>query len=152
MKQNTGRKLLGVLLALVLVIGLVPGMSMTALADEDSTYTITIPFTLNVANSGWNETAGISATGSLADGKELTVTASSDGEYALVNQSDNTQKVSYKLAESGDTNTTFDNATEKTAWEFTELSNTASTQPMGIIVEDYSEKPAGNYTDTVTFT
>ena len=33
MKQNTGRKLLGVLLALVLVIGLVPGMGLTAYAE-----------------------------------------------------------------------------------------------------------------------
>ena len=34
MKQKMGRKLLGVLLALVLVLGLVPGMSLTALAVE----------------------------------------------------------------------------------------------------------------------
>ena len=32
MRQRTGRKLLGVLLALVLVLGLVPGMSVTAKA------------------------------------------------------------------------------------------------------------------------
>ena len=38
MKQKTGRKLLGVLLALVLVLGLVPGMSLTAYAAT-GTYT-----------------------------------------------------------------------------------------------------------------
>ena len=34
MRQNTGRKLLSVLLALVLVLGLMPGMGMTAYADD----------------------------------------------------------------------------------------------------------------------
>lgn len=111
-----------------------------------STYTLTIPSALTVANSGWNVTDGISATGALNSGKKLTVTASSNGEFALVNQSDNTQKVSYKLAAaSTDTEAT-------TSWEFTELSSTATTKPMGIIVEDYSSMPAGTYQDIVTFT
>ena len=39
-----------------------------------------------------------------------------------------------------------------TSWEFTELSSTATKKDMGIIVEDYSTKPAGTYQDTVTFT
>ena len=117
-----------------------------------SDYTLTIPATLAVENSGWNATDGISATGTLATGKKLVVTASSDDEFALVNQTDNTQKVAYKLAESGDANSTYANATEKTSWEFTALSETAATQPMGIVVEDYSSKPAGDYSDTVTFT
>lgn len=111
-----------------------------------STYTVTIPATLDVKNAGWNATDGISATGALNSGKKLTVTASSDGEFALVNQSDNTQKVSYKLAAtSADTEAT-------TSWKFTELSSTATTKPMGIIVEDYSSMPAGTYQDIVTFT
>ncbi len=111
-----------------------------------STYTLTIPSTLTVANSGWNATDGISATGALNSGKKLTVTASSDSEFALVNQNDSTQKVSYKLAAtSTDTEAT-------TSWEFTELSSTATTKPMGIIVEDYSSMPAGTYQDIVTFT
>uniref|UniRef100_I5AQ26 Ig-like domain-containing surface protein n=1 Tax=Eubacterium cellulosolvens (strain ATCC 43171 / JCM 9499 / 6) TaxID=633697 RepID=I5AQ26_EUBC6 len=111
-----------------------------------STYTVTIPAMLDVNNAGWNATNGISATGTLNSGKKLTVTASSDGEFALVNQSDSTQKVSYKLsATSTDTEAT-------TSWEFTELSDTATTKPMGIIVDDYSSKPAGTYQDTVTFT
>lgn len=92
-----------------------------------------------MTNSGWNATDGISAMGALNSGKKLTVTASSDGEFALVNQSDSTQKVSYKLAAtSTDTEAT-------TSWEFTELSDTATTKPMGIIVDDYSSKPAGTY-------
>ena len=139
--------LLSLTLSGMMVLGLMPGMSMTALADgSTSTYTVTIPSTLSVTAKGWNATSGISVTGSLENGKKLTVTASSDGEFALVNQSDNTQKVGYKLA------TTSSDTEGTTSWEFTELSSTATRKDMGIIVEDYSSKPAGSYTDTVTFT
>ena len=147
MKHNA-KKTLALLLALVMVLSLVPAMGIAAYAD-DTSYTLTIPSTLNVANSGWNATDGISATGTLAEGKKLTVTAASDDEFALVFGEN---KVNYKLAESGDTNTTYANATEKTAWEYTSLSSDATTQPMGVVVEDYSSKPAGTYQDTVTFT
>ena len=143
-KRKLGRKLLSFLLSLAMVIGLLPGMGMTAIAAENSTdYTLTIPSTLNVANSGWNATDGISATGSLASGKKLTVTAASANSWAL-KSGDNS--VGYKLATaSTDTEAT-------TSWEFTELSSTATKKDMGIIVEDYSSMPAGTYQDTVTFT
>ena len=124
-------------------------VSVTNLVSVDMTsYTLTIPATLEVNNSGWNATDGISATGTLEKGKKLTVTADSNGEYALVSDGN---KVNYKLAENGDKNTTYDNATEKTSWEFTSLTDTATTKSMGIVVEDYSTKPAGTYTDVVTF-
>ena len=133
------KRILSIALAGTMALGLVPGMTMTALAadGDTSTYTLTIPSTLSVANSGWNATDGISATGTLASGKKLTVTASSDGEFALVNQSDNTQKVGYKLATaSTDTEAT-------TSWTFDSLSDTAAKKDMGTIVEYYSSKPAG---------
>ena len=142
------KKLASLALAGALTLGLLPAFSSPALAadGDTSTYTLTIPSTLNVANSGWNATDGISATGTLADRKKLTVTASSDGEFALVNQSDNTQKVGYNLATaSTDTKAT-------TSWTFDSLSSTATKKDMGIIVENYDDKPAGTYTDTVTFT
>ena len=141
------KKLASLSLAGALTLGLFPALSSPALAaDNVSTYTLTIPSTLNVANSGWNATDGISATGTLESGKKLTVTASSDGEFALVNQIDSTQKVSYKLATaSTDTEAT-------TSWTFDSLSSTATKKDMGIIVENYDNKPAGTYTDTVTFT
>lgn len=110
---------------------------------KESTYTLTIPAALTVVDSGWNATDGISATGELASSKKLIVTASSDDEYALVSGEN---KVGYKLATaSTDTEAT-------TSWVFDTLSSTTSTKPMGIIVEDYTGKPAGTYTDTVTFT
>ena len=140
------KRILSLALAGTMALGLMSGMSMTALADGTTSYTLTIPSTLTVANSGWNATDGISATGTLADRKKLTVTASSDGEFDLVNQSDNTQKVGYKLA------TASTDTAATTSWTFDSLSNTVTKKDMGIIVEDYSTKPAGTYQDTVTFT
>ena len=137
------KRIFSLALAGTMALGLMPGMIMTALADGDTSYTLTIPSTLSVANSGWNATSGISATGSLESGKKLTVTASSANSWAL-KSGDNS--VGYKLATaSTDTEAT-------TSWEFTELSSTATNKAMGIIVEDYSSKPTGTYTDTVTFT
>ena len=138
MKHNA-KKTLALLLALVMVMSLVPAMGIAAYAD-DTSYTLTIPSTLSVAKSGWNATSGISATGTLASGKKLTVTASSANSWAL-KSGDNS--VGYTL-------TTAEGGSQTTSWEFTTLDGTA--KPMGIIVEDYSTKPAGTYTDTVTFT
>ena len=42
-----------------------------------------------------------------------------------------------------------DDSAPATSWEFTDL---PASQSIGINVEDYSGKPAGSYTDTVTFT
>ena len=145
MKHKT-TKLWSVLLSLMLMMSLIPAFNMTALADGDTnttSYTLTIPSALTVANSGWNATDGISATGTLASGKKLAVTASSANSWAL-KSGDNS--VGYKLA-------TASTATEATtSWTFDSLSSTATKKDMGIIVDDYSSKPAGTYQDTVTFT
>ena len=137
------KRLLSLALVATMALGLMPGMTMTALADGDTSYTLTIPSTLNVANSGWNATDGISATGELASGKKLTVTASSANSFMLKSGGNS---VGYKLATaSTDTEAT-------TSWTFDSLSSTATKKDMGIIVDDYSNKPAGTYQDTVTFT
>ena len=139
------KKLASLALAGVLTLGLLPAFSSPALADVVTTtdYVLTIPSSLTVTKSGWNDAGGISATGTLATGKKLTVTASSANSWAL-KSGDNS--VGYKLATaSTDTEAT-------TSWEFDSLSSTATTKPMGIIVENYDDKPAGTYTDTVTFT
>ena len=140
------KRILSIALAGALTMGLLPAFSSPALAaDGDTSYTLTIPSTLNVANSGWNATSGISAMGTLADGKKLTVTASSANSWAL-KQQDGSETVGYKLA------TASTNTEATTSWTFDSLSSTATKKDMGIIVEDYSSKPAGTYTDTVTFT
>lgn len=133
------KRTFSILLTLVLLFSLVPGVSGTAYADGGSDYTITIPASLTVESGGWNDAGGISVTGTLEANKKLIVTASSDGEYALVSGEN---KVAYTLAAAS-------GGAETTSWEFTTLPGSAT---LGIIVEDYSSKPAGTYTDTVTFT
>lgn len=118
------------------------GYATPAAVEDTTTYTLTIPSTLAVSGSGWNDAGGISATGTLATGKKLTVTASSANSWALKSGENS---VGYTL-------TTAEGGSQTTSWEFTELSSTATKKDMGIIVEDYSAKPAGTYTDIVTFT
>ena len=141
MKQKAGRKPWSILLSLALTLSLVPAYSMTAPAGEEETsYTLSIPSTLSVANSGWNATDGISATGTLGNGKKLIVTAASANNWALTSGGNS---IGYML-------TTAEGGSQTTSWEFATLDGTP--QGLGIIVEDYSTKPAGTYTDTVTFT
>ena len=142
---KTKKKILGLALSASMIASCFTGMSISASAEPtgSSTYTVTIPSTLTVENSGWNSIGNISATGSLESGKKLTVTAASTNNWKLVSGTNN---VSYTMkSASTDTAAT-------TSWEFTELSSTATTKSIGIDVEDYSTKPAGTYTDTVTFT
>ena len=121
----------------------------TASANDNtntvSDYTLTIPASFDIQNEGWNERGDIAVTGQLADGKKLVVNATSDGEFALVNQADDTQKIDYTLKNSAE-------GEETTSWEFTELSETPAVQKIGVDVEQFRGKPAGSYTDTVTFT
>ena len=141
------KRILSIALAGALTLGLLPALSSPALAETgDTSYTLTIPSTLTVTDKGWNATDGISATGSLVSGKKLTVTASSANSWAL-KSGDNS--VGYNLATATGT---YSSTAQPASWEFTELSSTATKKDMGIIVEDYSKKPAGTYQDTVTFT
>ena len=110
----------------MLALGQIPGMSMTVLADVvDSTYILTIPSTLNVANPGWNATDGISVTGTLEEDTKLTVTASSANNWEL-KQQEGSETVRYMMKETSD-------GLEKYYWEFTALPGSA---PLGIDVED----------------
>ena len=148
------KKLASLALAGALTLGLLPALSSPALADGDTnTYTIDIPSALTVTKTGWNDqTAGIKASGTLADGKKLTVTATSDGEFALVS-GDNS--VAYKLAAESEKEKSYSDATAKTTWEFSKDDLAASggkTETVGVILEDITNKPAGTYRDTVTFT
>ena len=144
MKQKTGRKLLA------MVIGLLPGMGLTAYAADNSTdYVLTIPATLDVQQAGWNATDGLAARVKSGDTfsatKKLSVTASSANNWALKSGDDS---VGYTL-------TTASGGSQTATWEFSADELNASggtTKAMGIVVEDYSDKPAGTYTDTVTFT
>ena len=122
-------------------------------ADNSTDYTITIPATLTVAQSGWNATDGITAQVKSGDtfdtSKKLTVTAASTNNWALKSGNNS---VGYNLATATGT---YSSSATPASWEFSATDLNADggkTNPMGIIVEDYSSKPAGTYQDTVTFT
>ena len=139
------RRIISTFLAACMVTTCMAGMSATASADGDTSYTITIPETLTVQNIGWNSIGNISASGTLASGKKLKVEATSANNWALTSTSDS---VSYTL-----NNGSTEKGDAATSWEFTkEQLSTGATQAIGIDVADYSTKPAGTYTDTVTFT
>lgn len=148
------KKLASLALVCVLALGLPPALTSVAGAGgaTTTTYTLTIPATLTVTKSGWNATSGITAnntTNNFDPYKKLTVTAASTNSWALVSGSNS---IRYNLAKAtGD----YSSTAEPASWEFTddELNEASGTnQAMGIIVEDYSAKPAGTYQDTVTFT
>ena len=129
---------------------MLPGMGLTAYAADNSTdYVLTIPATLDVQQAGWNATDGLAARVKSGDTfsatKKLSVTASSANNWALKSGDDS---VGYTL-------TTASGGSQTATWEFSADELNASggtTKAMGIVVEDYSDKPAGTYTDTVTFT
>ena len=130
------------------------GISVPVKAAENSTdYTITIPATLTVEQKGWNATDGIKAQVKSGDtfdtSKKLTVTAASTNSWALKSGANT---IGYNLAT---TTGTYSSSATPASWEFSATDLNADggkTNPMGIIVEDYSSKPAGEYKDTVTFT
>ncbi len=134
------------------------GAGSTVYAVGDSTdYVLTIPATLAVENAGWNATEGITAKvkeGDTFDStKKLKVTASSGDSWALEAEGV-TKSIGYNLAAATGT---YSSTAEAASWEFSadELnaeSGAGTKKAMGIIVEDYSTMPAGNYQDTVTFT
>ena len=121
--------------------------SATEITNTVSDYTLTIPSSFTVANAGWNEIeGGVTASGTLADGKKLVVTAQSDNGWAL-KSGDNS--IGYNLAkEDADYNA---NA-EAPTWEFDTLTAEGVSQTAGLIVDNYDEAPAGNYSDNVVFT
>ncbi len=114
-----------------------------------SDYTISIPSTLDVAQAGYNATEGVTAKGTLAKYDKLVITADSDGEFALTS-GDN--KVRYNLISEEKTEAVYSDTAEAPTWEFTELTDKGVNQPLGVVVENFDDKPAGEYTDTVTFT
>ena len=107
--------------------------------SASSDYTLTIPASFDIKNSGWNEIGEIKAGGTLEEGKKLVVTATSANDWALRSGEN---EVSYEMMNYED------DSASATSWEFTDL---PASQSIGINVEDYKGMPAGNYFDTVTF-
>jgi hypothetical protein len=149
------KKLSTIALAAAMAIGTF-GFSVPAKAAENSTdYTITIPATLSVESAGWNATDGITAKVKSGDtfdsSKKLTVTAASANEWNLKSGEN---AIAYKMASNTEQEKSYADATATTSLEISaeELNTGNYEAPFGIVVEDYSNKPAGEYKDTVTFT
>ncbi|WP_201783606.1 hypothetical protein, partial [Kandleria vitulina] len=117
--------------------------------------TITIPATLTVEQKGWNATDGITAKVKSGDtfdsSKKLTVTAASANEWNLKSGEN---AIAYKMASATEQEKSYADATATTSLEISaEDLNTGNYEaPFGIVVEDYTDKPAGEYKDTVIFT
>ena len=149
MKRWMTLALSGVLVAGTLGYGSAPVKAEVAYSTD---YAITIPATLNVQSAGWNDATIEVKLGSgdaFDTSKKLTVTAASANGWKL--KSENNDEVGYNLATTGDT---YNSQAEPASWEFAagDIITGGTVKPMGIIVEDYSTKPAGTYQDTVTFT
>ena len=118
----------------------------------DETYTLTIPESLAVQNSGWNEIGSITVKHDVAGtqfdpSKQLVITASSANTFKL-KATGVDDEISYFLATGADDTgptTTF----KFTAAEINTEGGTSKT--IGVNVEDYSTKHAGNYEDEITY-
>lgn len=97
--KKTLRKTSAMLCAITVVASSMSLSGFVANAGDEpvtSDYTITIPATLAVANSGWNALeGGISAKGTLESGKKLVITPTSENGWKLVSGENN---VGYNLA------------------------------------------------------
>lgn len=121
--------------------------SATEITNTVSDYTLTIPSSFTVANAGWNKIeGGVTASGTLADGKKLVVTAQSDNGWALKSGEN---RIGYNLAKE---NADYNANAEAPTWEFDTLTAEGVSQTAGLIVDNYDEAPAGNYSDNVVFT
>ena len=148
--MNLKKSLFAMALTGTVLTGMMPGTTLKSQAADNSTdYVLTIPATLDVQQAGWNATDGLAAQVKSGDTfsatKKLSVTASSANNWTL-KSGDNS--VGYTL-------TTASGGSQTTTWVFSadELNTSGgTTKAMGIVVDDYSGKPAGTYQDTVTFT
>lgn len=152
MKQ---KKLATIALVAAMTIGTLRFSVPAKAADNSTDYTITIPATLTVEQKGWNATDGITAKVKSGDtfdsSKKLTVTAASANEWNLKSGEN---AIAYKMASATEQEKSYADATATTSLEISaEDLNTGNYEaPFGIVVEDYTDKPAGEYKDTVTFT
>ena len=153
--KNSWKKTAAFVFAMAVMTAPMTFSSFVANAEGEpvtSDYTLTIPATLAVENSGWNSIGDLTATGTLAQGKKPNVTATSENSWNLTS-GENT--VAYKLCGETEKEKTYADAADTTALDISKesLEQTGGfSVPIGIVVEDYSSKPAGDYSDTVTFT
>lgn len=136
------------LLASAMLVGSVGIMNPTEVraADATNTFTLTVPADTNITTSGWNDIGSVGVSNvSIAADKKISVTIGGGATgRALKKTGDASKTVGYEIKKG--------NATTSEAFG-TSLDFTANgTQAIGADVASFAGKPAGNYTDTITFT
>lgn len=140
------KKFGALLMAGAMLTGTIGGMSPTqAKAAETNTYTMTEPADTTIQSAGWNSLGNIAITGTVDTGKKVTVTAETTNNFAL-KSGDNSVSYTMKTASADEE--------AKTSFEFdaSSINVGSASQTIGVDVENFSGKPAGTYTDTITFT
>lgn len=111
-----------------------------------NSYTLTVPADLTITQPGWNALDSVNVSGNISPDKQIKVTAASANEFKL-KSGENT--VSYTLKKSEADTEELGTVTFSSAAVNAE---NGVSQTVGINVEDYSDKPEGNYEDTITWT
>ena len=119
---------------------------------SDEAYILTVPDDLTITKPGWNALSSLkvqhdpTSRDQFSSSKRVVVTATTDNNFALKSGEN---FIVYTLK-----NVSTDTAAT-TTFEFTADEINAdggTTKSLGVAVEDYSTKPAGTYTDEITFT
>ena len=144
----TLRKTTAAIFAAVLLLCVSAVCLGTAEAADDESYVLTIPGDFSIDQSGWNAIGTIAVKSSGDNGftaKGLIITVSSDNNFALKS---GTSSIDYTF-------TTAAGGSETTEFTFASAdinSTNGVSQTVGVIVEDYDDKPFGTYEDTLTYT
>ena len=148
---------IALLLVCVMMVGTIGMMNPTQVQAETPTpptndYTLTVPAETTLAYDGSAValTNGLKVSGGdWEDGKKVTVTATSAGDWQL-SATGATTKIHYGLYATTD-------ATETTtSWDFSKtdaaVTGTTKTIYSKIVASEYQSAEAGDYSDTITFT
>ena len=116
-------------------------------ADNGSTYSVTIPDSLKLTQSGWNTIGSISVDSSANNftQKRVLVTVTSSNNFALVSGT-NTIGYTYTAEKSPDA--------QVTEFKFDKDSlnqDGGLSYVVGVSVDDYSNAPIGTYKDSITY-
>lgn len=135
------------LLAGIVTIGSVGFMNPVEVkAATNNSFTITVPANVNIYNNGWNSIGTVNVAGTIATDKKITVSIATANDFKLKNE---TNEVAYTIKKTSNA------AAAITSLDFAANDVNATggaSQSIGAYVESFTGKPAGNYTDTITFT
>lgn len=135
------------LLASIMLIGCVEIMNpVEARATTADSFTITVPANVNIANNGWNSIGNVNVAGNIAADKKITVSIATTNGFKLKSENNEVGYTIKKTSNDKSPTTSFDFAADDV-----NVTGGAS-QSIGADVDSFTGMPAGNYTDTITFT